>query len=520
MKVVHQIIEYLDGEGMLTDAFYDRLVSQGWVKPVYLNGRVATRAELRALEAGGTAGSEEAHGAEGGAGAAAPVDGVGHGGRGANRGAVRDRRQDDRVHVHERRRVFREIGVALEKADIPASPELTGLRALAGRLGVTTPWMRSLLEVPEKALDEVLLAAMNAGDPSAASLLSALSSPVCRFPLSDPRWLRYPAVLRAYASALDGSDAASLQRVARGYAWILREKGVVTVHEVARSQQRVLASLGRVTSHAPKTVERWLAASGRGKPKGPQPGDVDTVDLGGGVMLELVWIPKGTFIMGSPEEEQGRYGSEGPQHDVTFRRGFWLGKYEVTQAQWEAVMGNNPSYFAGDGRLPVEYVSWNDCQEFLNKLNARVGGAFRLPSEAEWEYACRAGTSTPFYFGETLSTDQANYDGNYIYGAGKQGVYRRRTTPVGSFPANAWGLHDMHGNVWEWCKDDWHGSTYEGAPDEGSAWVDSPRGSLRVHRGGSWNYDPRGCRSANRGRGTPVYRDYYLGFRLALPAVQ
>src|SRR5262249_47079270 len=139
-------------------------------------------------------------------------------------------------------------------------------------------------------------------------------------------------------------------------------------------------------------------------------------------------------------------------HRVTLTQGFHLGVHQVTQAQWQAIMGNNPSNFTGNDR-PVEMVSWNDCVDFCKRLGEKTGMWFRLPTEAEWEYACRAGTTTPFHFGETISTDQANYDGNYTYGNGTRGVYRKRTKPAGSFPANAWGLHEMHGNVWEWCQD-------------------------------------------------------------------
>lgn len=252
---------------------------------------------------------------------------------------------------------------------------------------------------------------------------------------------------------------------------------------------------------------------------GSRVGEECRVDLGGGVVLELVWIPPGEFLMGSPSDEWGRDSVEHPQHTVRITRGFWLGKYEVTQAQWETVMGSNPSYFKGDGSLPVEQVSWDDCQEFLRKLNARVkGGRFRLPTEAEWEYACRSGTTTPFHFGDTISTAQANYNGNYTHGAGSKGVYREKTTPVGSFPSNAWGLHDMHGNVSEWCQD-WYGP-YPGGMVTDPAGPSS--GSLRVHRGGDWLYGQWQCRSATRSRGAPQARSYgrTLGFRVALPAVE
>ena len=229
----------------------------------------------------------------------------------------------------------------------------------------------------------------------------------------------------------------------------------------------------------------------------------------------FMYIPAGRFMMGSPDSEDGRFSYEGPVHEVCFAQGFWIGKYPVTQAEWQTIMGENPSRFKGE-RRPVEQVSWNNAQAFLK--NFRSLGDFgnltpRLPSEAEWEYACRAGTTTPFYFGETISADQANYDGNYVYGKGKKGVYREQTTDVGSFPPNAWGLCDMHGNVWEWCADTWH-ENYTGAPTDGGAWLASG-GSFRVLRGGSWYGEPRGVRSANRFSDDPAYRDGYIGFRVA-----
>jgi eukaryotic-like serine/threonine-protein kinase len=229
----------------------------------------------------------------------------------------------------------------------------------------------------------------------------------------------------------------------------------------------------------------------------------------GGGTIEMVWIPPGTFIMGSPPGEERLYDNQ-KQHEVTISKGFWMGKYEVTQAQWKAVMGSNPSVFKGDN-LPVENLSWNDCQEFIKKLNARGEGRFRLPTEAEWEYACRAGTTTPFYFGSTISTDQVNYDGiQGVYGAGRKGVFRRQTTDVGSFEANAWGLYDMHGNVWEWCQDRY------GVYSSGT--VTDPMGATsdrrRVLRGGGWNSAPVGCRSANRGRHPPATRSDDYGLRV------
>jgi eukaryotic-like serine/threonine-protein kinase len=235
-----------------------------------------------------------------------------------------------------------------------------------------------------------------------------------------------------------------------------------------------------------------------------------TEDLGKGVNLEMVAIPGGTFTMGSPSTEKERSNDEGPQHQVTIQP-FYLGKFEVTQAQYEAIMGSNPSNFKGANR-PVEKVSWNDAVEFCKRLSQKTGRTYRLPSEAEWEYACRAGTTTPFYFGETITTDLVNYDGNFTYDAEPKGKYRQQTTDVGSLPSNAFGLYDMHGNVWEWCADSWH-SNYDGAPTDGSAWVDNDNQN-RVLRGGSWYIGPNGCRSANRYHYTRVFINHSIGFRV------
>ncbi|MBD2515391.1 SUMF1/EgtB/PvdO family nonheme iron enzyme [Nostoc sp. FACHB-973] len=238
-------------------------------------------------------------------------------------------------------------------------------------------------------------------------------------------------------------------------------------------------------------------------------------DLGNGVTLEMVQIPGGTFTMGSPAGEAKRESDEGsqhqnfallevwsiaqspslrikssdeePQHEVKVP-GFFMGKYEVTQAQYQAIMGTNPSRFKGEKR-PVEQVSWDNAVEFCTKLSQKTGRTYRLPSEAEWEYACRAGTTTPFYFGETITTDLVNYNG-------------RETTDVGKFPPNAFGLYDMCGNIWEWCQDVYHES-YQGAPKDGSAWLTSKDNKISINprilrRGGSWSDDATHCRSAVR----------------------
>ncbi|NES19635.1 MAG: formylglycine-generating enzyme family protein [Symploca sp. SIO3E6] len=250
-------------------------------------------------------------------------------------------------------------------------------------------------------------------------------------------------------------------------------------------------------------------------------------DLGKVIMLEMVAIPGGTFIMGSPATEKGRYERESPQHLVTIKP-FYLGKFTITQAQWRTVaalakvirdLNTDPAYFKGDN-LPVEQVSWSDSKEFCARLSRETGRTYRLPSEAEWEYACRAGTTTPFHFGETINTDLANYDGNSTYGFSSTGKHRENTTPVGSFQvANNFGLYDMHGNVWEWCEDHWH-ENYQGAPQDGSVWIredlnkNDSHYNFRSLRGCSWGFGPRFCRSAYRDLNEIDYRDSDIGFRV------
>jgi formylglycine-generating enzyme required for sulfatase activity len=244
--------------------------------------------------------------------------------------------------------------------------------------------------------------------------------------------------------------------------------------------------------------------------------------LAEGVELTMVQIPAGSFLMGSPSEEPGRYDDEGPQHRVQLQ-GFFMGQTPITQAQWQVVAGwqmlqrelnSDPASFKGLHR-PVECVLWEDAIEFCQRLSQRFGRTYTLPSEAQWEYACRAGTSTPFHFGTTLTPDLANYNGNFTYGDGPKGVDRQETTEVASFPVNPWGLYDMHGNVREWCLDQWH-DNYQGAPADGSAWLDSDVNNYnhRLLRGGSWSRAPWDCRSAARNNNHPDSRYYSLGFRV------
>ena len=231
-------------------------------------------------------------------------------------------------------------------------------------------------------------------------------------------------------------------------------------------------------------------------------------DLGNGVAFEVVEIPAGNFLMGQTNAEKqeliGQLGndlhkkyyiSELPQHRVNLKA-FYMGQKEVTQAVYREIMGDNPAKFQGDD-LPIDNISWRQAQEFCEKLSQRTGRNYTLPSESQWEYACRGGTSSSFYTGDNINTDLANYDGSSSYGDGKKGLNRQKTTKVASFVHNPFGLYDMTGNVWEWCLDTWH-DDYKDAPTDGSAWRSNIDSEDRVLRGGSWNFNPWDIRSALR----------------------
>ena len=230
-----------------------------------------------------------------------------------------------------------------------------------------------------------------------------------------------------------------------------------------------------------------------------------------GVRQTMRWIRRGVFGMGSPEDEPERHDAK-LLHEVTLTQGYWLADTACTQELWTAVMGGNPSSFKGDKELPVENVSWEDCEQFLDAINGKCPGLeLRLPTEAQWEYACRAGTTTPFSFGENITTDQVNYNGNVPYGDGPKGEYRGKTVPVKAFPCNQWGLFQMHGNVWEWCAD-WYGRY---PVDTVSDPVGPDEGEIRVLRGGSWIHFGWLVRSAYRFRYVPESRIGSAGFRFS-----
>jgi formylglycine-generating enzyme required for sulfatase activity/tRNA A-37 threonylcarbamoyl transferase component Bud32 len=296
----------------------------------------------------------------------------------------------------------------------------------------------------------------------------------------------------------------------RGFLQLVGFAGVGLVGAV------VTKSLLNNSSNPLKTVQfETVTVNSKGEitKRSQNQAQVFTETIANGITLEMMAIPGGSFVMGSPNTEARRFESEGPQRTVNLAP-FFMGKYEVTQEQWEAVMGNNPSYFKGV-KLPVEQVSWNDAVQFCHKISQKTGKTYRLPSEAEWEYACRAGTTTPFYFGETITPDLVNYDGNsYPYGAASKGLYRAKTTNVGSFPPNAFGLYDMHGNVSEWCSDRFH-SNYNDAPTDGTSW-ETGTYDARVQRDGSWYDHVVNCRAACRHIQSAGNSDRRGGFRVAL----
>jgi formylglycine-generating enzyme required for sulfatase activity len=241
-------------------------------------------------------------------------------------------------------------------------------------------------------------------------------------------------------------------------------------------------------------------------------------NLAAGVDLDLVLIPGGTFVMG----DERHHPDERPRHEVTLAP-FYMSRYPITQGQYRSIMGDGAGFSWGQDH-PIEKISWDDAIEFCTKLSQQTGvgeaaleeNRYTLPSEAQWEYACRAHTTTAFYFGDLITPDLVNYNGEYPYNGAATGLNRERTTPVGSFPANAFGLSDMHGNVWEWCLDSYQAS-YHGAPTDGSAWVDPNSSDLkRVMRGGAWDYVARGCRSAVRCSLAPHLRVAGCGLRVVL----
>jgi formylglycine-generating enzyme required for sulfatase activity len=300
---------------------------------------------------------------------------------------------------------------------------------------------------------------------------------------------------------------------------------------VAGSLLAVLVVVGAYRQTVTAWLNGWLATTPAPSPSPvPPPAPVAAVQAAAKVgevfrdcpyCPEMVVVPAGEFMMGSPDSEAGRLSDEGPQHRVRIAQPFAVGRFEVTFDEWDACVagGGCGGYRPDDngwgrGRQPVINVSWDDAKVYVQWLSSRTGKSYRLPSEAEWEYVARAGTTAPFWTGATISTDQANYDGRYTYDGGKNGEYRQRSIPVGSLPANQWGLHEVLGNVSEWVEDCYHNS-YADAPGDGSPWSAGSCASGRVVRGGSWGNTPWLARSAFRNWLEPDFRVNYLGFRVS-----
>lgn len=269
-----------------------------------------------------------------------------------------------------------------------------------------------------------------------------------------------------------------------------------------------------ITITACLTIGSWLWLQANGLPTKARTNEFSPVQTAGNSLtnsfgMEFVRISKGSFTMGSEDGDT----DEVPVHRVTIGQDFYIGKYEVKQAEYEQVTGTNPSHFKNCSDCPVEKVSWDDTQKFIKKLNEKNEGTYRLPTEAEWEYACRAGTTTAFAFGHTLNSDQANFDGNYPHGNTSKGQFLKKTTKAGSYKPNGWGLYDMHGNVWEWVEDV-HAGDYTGLPTDGSANLTKGDTARRVFRGGSWLVKGSELRCASRDRNTPSVSSHSIGFRL------
>ncbi len=350
---------------------------------------------------------------------------------------------------------------------------------------------------------------------------------------NKPEYETEKRAIEAFASAEEKAKS-DAERKAKEEA-TARAEAERKAEEARRQAQNAGSTTGRTSTTAqaqPRTQPSSASSDEESYPgdwsDAPKAGTLKTLKIGE-IEYRFHYCPSGTFTMGSPESESMRAADEGPQRKITVN-GFWTLETEVTQAMWEAAMEENPSWFCSSGGgsskvsgmdtsdFPVERVSWNECQEFIDKLNAAArlpeGFKLRLPTEAEWEYACRAGTTTAYFWGDSLNGDKANCDGNYPCGTSTKGEYLGRTTKVRSYGPNPWGLYDMHGNVYEWCEDVY--APYNTLNSVQNSINVTSKGSFRVLRGGSWINNARNCRSADRNSNSPAYRCYDCGFRLVL----
>ena len=399
------------------------------------------------------------------------------------------------------------------------------------------PWVQYSLEkrfyfVPEEA------------EPGAST---NITPPASNFSAEPEAHSLLTLAAQEWATLKDSTNIARLQRFAQHFAGtyyagealerIGRLEAEAARLEAERAAEEHTRQEGEKTERQTKTLTERYRSEGRihieapiihGAPDGwCKPGNGQTewfkdIECG----PEMIVVPAEKFIMGSPEDEPEREswqkGTESPQREVTIVKPFAVGRCAVTFDEWDAYVADagGKSYKPKDqgwgrGRLPVINVSWEDIQTYISWLSDKTGQHYRLLSEAEWEYVARAGTTTTFWWGKEITPDQANYDGSYLYaGGGNKGEYREKTVPVDSFDANPWGLYNVHGNVWEWCEDFWN-DNYEDAPTDGSAWLQYGVRDGRVVRGGSWDDDPRGLRSAYRNGYTTDGRGDNNGFRLA-----
>ena len=319
---------------------------------------------------------------------------------------------------------------------------------------------------------------------------------------------------------LTSADVAAIYAKADSL-WNKQDKGVHEISEVINLCEQVLANREKLqtTEDGKLLIGKTYYLIGQAynakndamadSSQGPHTGTVKTLSLTDEIKIDMIYCEPGEFMMGSPYDEEGRDSDE-TLHRVTLTRGFWMSKCEINQAQWECIMNKNPSKFKSSKSLPVDSVSWNDCKEFIRRLNAKIDCGARLPTEAEWEYACRAGTKTAFFWGNSLNGRRANCNGDFPCATRERGPYLRRPTPPGHYSPNPWGFFDMHGNMYEWCEDR--------CGDYPSGDVTDPvcttYGKCRVLRGGCWYFGARFCRSANRIKNNPSYADAFTGMRL------
>jgi formylglycine-generating enzyme required for sulfatase activity len=425
----------------------------------------------------------------------------------------------------------RVAGEAAADRPAPVEREDDRIDVFVSHDGSQTEWTLEFVELLRRSLHKHLGRAPRifyeiaeikvGGDTWVDQLQSMLQRARVMVPILTPRYVRSKFSMRElhyFISKPRGTASAPVFPIMLADAVLPRE--IADRHALDLRKYPIRAAAGTEAPWLTEVDQLAQAIADHLKQRLPWPASGQTfrdkLKIGGEGPLMVV-IPAGQFMMGSPANEPERSDAEGPQHEVHIAKPFAMGVYAVTFDEYDRFCESTERKKPGDnawgrGNRPVIKVSWNDTQAYCAWLSHQTGRSYRLPSEAEWEYACRAGTTAPFHFGARITTEQANFNGNDTYNGSSKGEYREKSTPVGSFPPNTFGLHDMHGNVWEWCHDAWHGS-YDGAPTDGSAW-ESGDGVSRVRRGGSWDSKPRLCRAADRRNDDPANRNSYIGFRV------